>query len=185
MNRETTELEGLARANLLSRAAEAEDLGRALLDLGARLRGDAQAPPQTGANPSPDLAESLSPAPDAADRTRPEIDPASLARTASALLALRQRRLRHLGIALSGDAAWDILLSLFAARLARRQPSFDELCAAGGGYPATVRRWVTVLIGLGLVEPCGPPADPDQRLALTRKGELAMAGCLGALAETR
>ena len=175
---------GVAPAELLVRAADAEALGRSLLDLAVRLREDAggqlrSAAPQADQppQPGPPLARPADPV-----RTA---DPASLARTVAGLMALRQRRLHHLGMALAGEAAWDILLTLFEARLACRQPTFAQLSAAGFAYPATTRRWITVLAGLGLVEQHGAVTDPGQRLGLTRKGEQALTSCLSGLAATR
>jgi DNA-binding MarR family transcriptional regulator len=98
---------------------------------------------------------------------------------------MRQKRLRHFGLALAGEAAWDILLALYQALLAGRALTLQQLCAQSGAYPATIRRWLVVLAGLGLIEQPDAPADPAQQQArLTGKGEQAMADCLrGLLAE--
>ncbi|MBC2669688.1 hypothetical protein ACFOON_12975 [Novosphingobium piscinae] len=158
-----------SEARRLDQAAEAEALGRSLLDLAARIRND---------------TSRREPAPSPTERpAKPAVaDPTTLARTVASLQGLRQRRLRHFGLALAGEAAWDLLLSLYEARLARRELSFYQLCATGGAYPATIRRWLAVLAGLGLIEVEGEGGDPvAERPRLTRKGEIAMTECLSGL----
>ncbi|MDE2620617.1 MAG: hypothetical protein KGL54_10695 [Sphingomonadales bacterium] len=166
------------RTDLLTRAAEAEALGRNLLDMAARLRGDA-ADEESEETPDEPPDKALSAVPLHPDRTG---EPTSLARTAALLLGLRQRRIHHLGQALTGELAWDILLTLFEARLGRRDLTFAQLCTIGEAYPATTRRWITALASLGLVELHSPPGRPAaERVRLTRKGERAMSNCLSGL----
>lgn len=172
-----------------SHAEEAEAIARTLMALAARLRGGDAGPGTDDAAGGP--AEPVHPghpggepgsadAPAAASGSR--VDPIALRRTVAGLQALRQRRLRHLGLALAGEAAWDILLALYEAMLARRELTFYQLCSMSGAYPATIRRWLTALTSLGLIELPGTPSDPGlQRARLTRKGELAMTDCLRGL----
>ena len=198
MTRSATVPPAVSRSDLLTRAAEAEVLGRNLLDMAARLRGDA-AEDETGepTDEPPDAesddiylprqnANNLS----LFDVERVEVPrrparappPAALARTATLLLGLRQRRIHHLGQALTGELAWDMLLALFEARLGRRDLTFAQLCTIGEAYPATTRRWINALASLGLVELHSPPGHPAaERVRLTRKGERAMSNCLSGL----
>lgn len=99
---------------------------------------------------------------------------------------MRQRRLHNFGLALAGESAWDILLALYRGLLAGQDLTFQQLCTETGAYPATIRRWLAVLTGLGLIAQPDGPADPAQQQArLTPRGEQAMADCLrGLLADT-
>lgn len=194
MTRSATVPPAVSRSDLLTRAAEAEVLGRNLLDMAARLRGDAaedetgeptDEPPDAesapGSGPESDAESDKGPftVPLLSDRAS---EPAALARTATLLLGLRQRRIHHLGQALTGELAWDMLLALFEARLGRRDLTFAQLCTIGEAYPATTRRWINALASLGLVELHSPPGHPAaERVRLTRKGERAMSNCLSGL----
>lgn len=149
--------------HLMARAGEAEALGRSLLELAAQLKQDAD-----GRVSLPTPSENLSPA---AYDSKP-----ALTAAVTSLLALRQRRLANLGLTLAGEAAWDILLALFDAHLVNRDLSVPLLCAMDGAYPATTRRWIGVLVSLGLVAVEGPANA--QRARLTGKGEAAMSECL-------
>ena len=157
----------MTSTHLNARADEAEALGRSLLELAAQLKQDATVPDcgQAGLHSSP-------------ERYRPAQNDNRPALTAAvtSLLALRQRRLANLGLTLAGEAAWDILLALFDAHLVNRELSVPLLCAMDGAYPATTRRWLGVLVSLGLVALDGPANA--QRARLTTKGEIAMSECL-------
>lgn len=186
MTRSATVPPAVSRSDLLTRAAEAEVLGRNLLDMAARLRGDA-AEDETGEPPDAEPDAESDAESDKGPFTVPLLsdrasEPAALARTATLLLGLRQRRIHHLGQALTGELAWDMLLALFEARLGRRDLTFAQLCTIGEAYPATTRRWINALASLGLVELHSPPGHPAaERVRLTRKGERAMSNCLSGL----
>lgn len=178
MNQSATLPSAVSRTDLLTRAAEAEALGRNLLDMAARLRGDATED-ETGDTPDEPPDDGPFAVPLLSDRAS---EPATLARTATLLLGLRQRRIHHLGQALTGELAWDMLLALFEARLGRRDLTFTQLCTIGEAYPATTRRWINALASLGLVELHSRPGHPGaERVRLTRKGERAMSNCLSGL----
>ena len=157
----------MTRTHLLARASEAEALGRSLLDLAAQLKQDAA---------EPERAAGGLPTPRGQYRPAPSNSQPALSAAVTSLLALRQRRLANLGLTLAGEAAWDILLALFDAHLVKRDLSVPLLCAMDGAYPATTRRWIGVLVSLGLVALDGPANA--QRARLTGKGEIAMSECL-------
>jgi len=157
----------MTRTHLLARASEAEALGRSLLNLAEQLKLDAD---------QPDRAANGMPSSRGQYRAGPSNSQPALSAAVTSLLALRQRRLANLGLTLAGEAAWDILLALFDAHLVKRELSVPLLCAMDGAYPATTRRWIGVLVSLGLVTLDGPANA--QRARLTDTGEIAMSECL-------
>ncbi|MBC2661252.1 hypothetical protein H7F50_05750 [Novosphingobium flavum] len=162
-------------------AAEVEAMGRSLLDLAMRLRREAAGTGEGDTGAGDTVASGPAPPP----AGPPETNPALLRHAVIRLQAMRQRRLHNFGLALAGETAWDILLALYQALLAGRDLTFAQLCKESGAYPATIRRWLSVLAGLDLIDLPEAGSDPALlRARLTHKGELAMADCiLGLLAE--
>lgn len=74
---------------------------------------------------------------------------------------IRARRLRtdYLGTGLFADAAWDMLLDLFAARLERRPVSVSSLCIAAAVPATTAHRWIEVLVDRDLAVKRADPKD--------------------------
>lgn len=68
------------------------------------------------------------------------------------LIASRSRRSSFFATELFGEPAWDILLNLYAARLAQRRLSVSGLCGTCGTPPSTTLRWLQKLVDLALVE---------------------------------
>jgi hypothetical protein len=86
------------------------------------------------------------------------------------ILEVRRQRSKVFGEGLFSDPAWDILLELFAAKLAGRRMTLREL---GGVAPeSTLARWVAALEERGLVACEVNPLDPDQfRIRLSSRSE--------------
>ncbi len=74
---------------------------------------------------------------------------------------IRSRRLRErfLPEDLFADPAWDMMLDLFAARLAGEQVSVSSLCIAAAVPPTTALRWIGQLTDRGLFQRVDDPAD--------------------------
>lgn len=74
---------------------------------------------------------------------------------------IRARRLRDrfFGQGVFEDPAWDMILDLFAAHLARGQVSVSSLCIASAVAPTTALRWITKLSEAGLFERQPDPFD--------------------------
>jgi DNA-binding MarR family transcriptional regulator len=67
-----------------------------------------------------------------------------------AILAARRLRVEHFGPKI-GDAAWSLLLALYAARLEGRSCSATQLGSAAGLHPGTALRWLHELQRTGWV----------------------------------
>lgn len=76
------------------------------------------------------------------------------------ILEIRRERSRVFGDDLFSDPAWDILLELFAARLAERRMTLGDLASVAP--QSTLARWVAALEERGLVELMVDPLEPDQ-----------------------
>jgi hypothetical protein len=74
---------------------------------------------------------------------------------------IRARRLRDrfFGEGVFEDPAWDMILDLFAAHLARAQVSVSSLCIAAAVAPTTALRWIAKLTDAGLFERQPDPFD--------------------------
>ncbi|UVO50319.1 hypothetical protein M0208_07215 [Sphingomonas sp. SUN019] len=74
---------------------------------------------------------------------------------------IRARRLRDrfFGEGLFEDPAWDMILDLYAAHLARAQVSVSSLCIAAAVAPTTALRWIAKLTDAGLFERQPDPFD--------------------------
>lgn len=76
-----------------------------------------------------------------------------------ALIRIRRLRERFLPEDLFGDPAWDMMLDLFAARLAGERVSVSSLCIAAAVPPTTALRWIGQLTDRGLFQRADDPAD--------------------------
>lgn len=75
------------------------------------------------------------------------------------VLKARRARDKFFDSTLFADPAWDILLELYAARLAHRRLSVSAVCG-GAGVPATTAlRWIRTLESLGHVVRREDPMD--------------------------
>ncbi len=74
---------------------------------------------------------------------------------------IRARRLRdqYFHTDLFADPAWDMLLDLFAARLAGERVAVSSLCIAAAVPPTTALRWIKGLCEHGLFERSADPQD--------------------------
>jgi hypothetical protein len=91
----------------------------------------------------------------------------------AAVVRVREARSEAFGAGLFSDPAWDILLTLYEARLAGRSVRSDQLSPIAPG--STLARWLAVLQDRGLVS-CEQPApvSPDLVVALSDAGEARM-----------
>ena len=78
----------------------------------------------------------------------------------------RRRRKKFFPADLFGEAAWDILLDLFAARLERRRISVTSACIGADVPSTTGLRWLGQLEALGLIERV--VSETDQRVTWVR-----------------
>ncbi len=76
-----------------------------------------------------------------------------------AYIRIRRLRERFLPADLFGDPAWDMMLDLFAARLAGERVSVSSLCIAAAVPPTTALRWIGQLTDRGLFQRVDDPAD--------------------------
>ncbi|HEX8643728.1 MAG TPA: MarR family transcriptional regulator [Allosphingosinicella sp.] len=75
------------------------------------------------------------------------------------LIGLRQLRREYLGAELFFDPAWDMLLDLFASRLAGRRVTVTSLCIAAGVASTTALRWMKSLEAKGFILRHRDPGD--------------------------
>lgn len=95
---------------------------------------------------------------------------------------IRARRLReqYFDSGLFADAAWDILLELYAARLQGKRVAVSSLCIAAGVPATTALRWISLLEQKGHVCRSGDPADGRRiYVALTDASADRMSRLLG------
>ena len=86
------------------------------------------------------------------------------------ILQIRRRRSEVFGEGLFSDPAWDILLELFAARLANRRLELSDLASIAP--KSTLARWVAVLEERGLVA-CDLDALCPDRFWIALSGQCA------------
>ena len=84
---------------------------------------------------------------------------AELARVVREVIRSRKRRGEFFQQELFGEPAWDILLELYAASLARRKTSISGACHMSGVPPTTALRWIGRLEELGLVQRSADQVD--------------------------
>lgn len=90
-----------------------------------------------------------------------------------AILRVRRLRSEYLGKNNFSDAAWDILLELFAGHLEGQCVTLDSLCDAALTPKSTCLRWLKKLEADGLVEQSEQTGE-DARVGLTSTGAAAM-----------
>jgi DNA-binding MarR family transcriptional regulator len=91
------------------------------------------------------------------------------------ILIARRGREDIFGRELFSEPAWDILLELYAAKMAGRRVSVSELATTIGTPPTTAVRWITALTARGLVESETDPQEPTRLwMNLTADGALKM-----------
>lgn len=78
------------------------------------------------------------------------------------VLMVRRARTRIFGENLFSDPAWDILLVLYAAKLAKRNLQLTELTKVLEAPASTVARWVATLRDRGLVVSVVSTSDTRQ-----------------------
>lgn len=99
-------------------------------------------------------------------------------REVRALLAARRTREDIISRELFADPAWDILLELYAARLAQRRVSISKLTIASAVPATTALRWIDKLESLGLLTRCGDPFDRRRVwIEISEDGEEKMRSC--------
>lgn len=76
-----------------------------------------------------------------------------------ALIRMRRLRERFLPENLFADPAWDMMLDLFAARLAGERVSVSSLCIAAAVPPTTALRWIGQLTDRGIFQRVDDPVD--------------------------
>lgn len=72
---------------------------------------------------------------------------------------LRRMRGRYIDDDLFADPAWDILLELYAARLRHKQICVTSLCIASEVPSTTALRWISLMVGRGILERRADPND--------------------------
>ncbi|HEY8591369.1 MAG TPA: hypothetical protein VIL42_00720 [Sphingomicrobium sp.] len=85
------------------------------------------------------------------------------------VLFVRRARREIFGENLFSDPAWDILLELFGAELARRSMSATELATTIQAPLAITKRWIALLVERGLIEPADI-GDDDRVITLSSSG---------------
>jgi DNA-binding MarR family transcriptional regulator len=91
-----------------------------------------------------------------------EIDSGTASVTADRVrdvLRARRLRARYFRDDLFADPAWDMLLDLFRAELTHHRVAVSSLCVAAAVPPTTALRWLTTLVGAGLVIRRNDPHD--------------------------
>lgn len=96
-------------------------------------------------------------------------------RVARAILAARRRRDALFPSDLFADAAWDMLLELYASHLEQQRISVTQLCSCSAVPLTTALRWVSRLEQEGLVAREHDPVDARRSwIELTPAGLTAM-----------
>lgn len=90
------------------------------------------------------------------------------------LIMARRGREAVFGKDLFSDPAWDILLELYAARLASRTMAVSELATAIGTPFLTTTRWVSALEARGFVERGKSAGVQHAQIRLTPEGASRM-----------
>jgi DNA-binding MarR family transcriptional regulator len=91
------------------------------------------------------------------------------------IIDLRERRAELFGRSLFKEAAWDILLELYADALENRQLSVTQLCAACRISIATTVRWLSALEDRGWIVRRADLADQRRSMvSLTKRARATM-----------
>jgi DNA-binding MarR family transcriptional regulator len=86
------------------------------------------------------------------------------------LLLARRARDGLLGKDLFSDPAWDMLLELYAAKLAGRTMTLDQLALATETAPSTAARWLSALDERGLITSAGHLNEAFRPVSLSAEG---------------
>jgi DNA-binding MarR family transcriptional regulator len=86
------------------------------------------------------------------------------------LLLARRARDALLGRDLFSDPAWDMLLELYAAKLAGRTMTLEQLALATETPPSTAARWLSALDERGLITSVGHSNDDFGTVVLSAEG---------------
>lgn len=101
------------------------------------------------------------------------------------IIAFRRRREKLFGQDLFADAAWDIMLDLYRAHLAKKTISVSSACIAAHVPPTTALRWLAVLEERNLIV---READTRDRrrvyVSLSPAAVMSLNGLIGGLVET-
>lgn len=96
------------------------------------------------------------------------------------ILCVRRGREAAIGRELFSDPAWDILLELYAARLAQRRMSLRELARSIDVPESTTTRWIAVLRGRGLLTVVNDDGESMRaRIELSAEGTAVMKRLVG------
>ena len=99
------------------------------------------------------------------------------------ILRVRQERMRHFAPVEMVDAAWDLLLVLFAAKKEVATMQVGNLAAQANVPRTTTIRWLRQLETHGFVRLAGDPNDKRAvRAELTERGNRAMKASIAAAA---
>ncbi|MES2902955.1 MAG: hypothetical protein V4696_02100 [Pseudomonadota bacterium] len=99
---------------------------------------------------------------------------ADIAKELGLVLEARSRRAKFLPLQVFSEPAWDMLLQLYAAHVAGRRISIENLCALSAAPASIAMRWLNSLVDLGLAEKTLCGNDPPSLVQLTRTGLDAM-----------
>ena len=86
---------------------------------------------------------------------RPQVTPSLV----SAVMHANDLRRDYFGEGLFADPAWQMMLALFVARMARVEITHTTLCMLSGVASTTALRWIKVLVERGIAIRHGDPAD--------------------------
>lgn len=104
-----------------------------------------------------------------------EMSDAEIEHFVRAIIKSRRKRDALFPPGLFGEPAWDMLLELYAAKLAYRQEFVSSLCIASAVPATTALRWIVVLENAGLVERRADRFDRRRTfVSLTDKGQSAL-----------
>jgi len=98
---------------------------------------------------------------------------------AEALRSSRQRRSLFFSTNLFGEAAWDMLLTLYIDEARGRTTSVASACLNAAVAVSTGARWVAILEAQGLVERTKEGDEAFGEITLTREGHSRMENYLG------
>ena len=83
---------------------------------------------------------------------------------AERILDLRRRRVDEFGSAMFGEPGWDMLLAAYVGEHHQDRSTIASLTSIAGVSQSVALRWLTFLIGEGLVERSAHPTQPGQML---------------------
>lgn len=114
---------------------------------------------------------------------RPE---AASEETVRAVIRSRDQRGRFFPGYLFADPAWDMLIDLYAAKLAQHRVSVSSLCIASNVPATTALRWINALEAEGLVVRTSDNSDKRRHfVSLTEPGLRAMDGYFASVSGSR